>query len=54
MIALIIVLLGNVDFVARLISMFFMVTYGALFESGGEGTECLREGNHIERHGDRL
>ncbi len=28
--ALAIVLLGNVDFVARLISMFFMVTYGAL------------------------
>ncbi len=29
-IALVIVLLGNVDFVARLISMFFMVTYGSL------------------------
>ena len=29
-IALVIVLLGNVDVVARLISMFFMVTYGAL------------------------
>lgn len=29
-IAIVIVLLGNVDFVARLISMFFMVTYGAL------------------------
>ena len=29
-IALVIVALGNVDFVARLISMFFMVTYGAL------------------------
>ncbi|NND70127.1 MAG: amino acid permease [Rhodothermales bacterium] len=29
-VALVIVLLGNVDFVARLISMFFMVTYGAL------------------------
>ena len=29
-IALLIVFLGNVDFVARLISMFFMVTYGAL------------------------
>ncbi|MGA1495322.1 MAG: amino acid permease, partial [Rhodothermales bacterium] len=29
-VALIIVLLGNVDIVARLISMFFMVTYGAL------------------------
>ncbi len=28
--ALVIVLLGNVDFVARIISMFFMVTYGAL------------------------
>lgn len=28
--ALIIVILGNVDFVARLISMFFMVTYGSL------------------------
>ncbi len=28
--ALAIVLLGNVDFVARLISMFFMVTYGAI------------------------
>ena len=28
--ALVIVLLGDVDFVARLISMFFMVTYGAL------------------------
>ena len=28
--ALIVVALGNVDFVARLISMFFMVTYGAL------------------------
>ena len=28
--ALIVVLLGNVDFVARLISMFFMVTYGSL------------------------
>lgn len=28
--ALVIVALGNVDFVARLISMFFMVTYGAL------------------------
>ncbi len=28
--ALCIVLLGNVDFVARLISMFFMVTYGSL------------------------
>ena len=28
--AIIIVLLGNVDFVARLISMFFMVTYGSL------------------------
>lgn len=28
--AIIIVLAGNVDFVARLISMFFMVTYGAL------------------------
>ena len=30
MIALVIVALGNVDIVARLISMFFMVTYGAL------------------------
>lgn len=29
-IAFVIVLAGNVDFVARLISMFFMVTYGAL------------------------
>ncbi len=29
-VALIIVALGNVDFVARLISMFFMVTYGSL------------------------
>ncbi len=29
-VALVIVALGNVDFVARLISMFFMVTYGAL------------------------
>ncbi len=29
-IALVIVLLGNVDLVARLISMFFMVTYGSL------------------------
>ncbi len=29
-IALVIVALGNVDFVARLISMFFMVTYGSL------------------------
>jgi amino acid transporter len=28
--ALTVVLLGNVDFVARLISMFFMVTYGAI------------------------
>jgi amino acid transporter len=28
--ALVVVALGNVDFVARLISMFFMVTYGAL------------------------
>lgn len=28
--AIVIVLLGNVDFVARLISMFFMVTYGSL------------------------
>ena len=28
--AAIIVILGNVDFVARLISMFFMVTYGSL------------------------
>jgi len=28
--ALVVVLLGNVDFVARLISMFFMVTYGSL------------------------
>jgi len=30
LVALIIVMLGNVDFVARLISMFFMVTYGSL------------------------
>ncbi len=29
-VALVIVLLGNVDFVANLISMFFMVTYGSL------------------------
>ncbi len=29
-VALVIVALGNVDFVARLISMFFMVTYGSL------------------------
>ena len=29
-VALIIVALGNVDVVARLISMFFMVTYGSL------------------------
>ncbi len=29
-IAIVIVILGNVNFVARLISMFFMVTYGAL------------------------
>ena len=29
-IALFVVLLGNVDFVARIISMFFMVTYGSL------------------------
>jgi amino acid transporter len=28
--ALVVVLLGNVDFVARMISMFFMVTYGAI------------------------
>ncbi|MGA7304976.1 MAG: amino acid permease [Rhodothermales bacterium] len=28
--AIVVVLLGNVDFVARLISMFFMVTYGSL------------------------
>ncbi len=28
--ALLIIILGNVDFVARLISMFFMVTYGSL------------------------
>ncbi|MBT8462684.1 MAG: amino acid permease [Gemmatimonadetes bacterium] len=29
-IALLVVLMGNVDFVARIISMFFMVTYGSL------------------------